>query len=93
MGNADRPEGKPQQGVPFELNGDKLFAPSEKMRSSDLLNIAWEMKTLPFEPDKYQLVSTKDGTVYKAEDYVDLEVVNQFLAQPTTPTQVAEGRS
>ena len=82
-------QGNPQEGFPFELNGEKLFAPSEKMRPPQILEIAWEMKILPFEPDKYELVSSKDGTVYKDDDYVNLEVDDDFIAQPTTPGTVA----
>lgn len=82
-------QGKTREGFPFELNGEKLFAPNEKMRPSEILDIAWEMKILPFEPDQYQLVSLKDGSVYKADDYVHLLEDNNFAAQPTTPTTVA----
>ena len=82
-------QGNPSEGVSFELNGEKLFAPTEKMRPTEILKIGWEMKILPFEPDKYQLVSSKDGTVYKKDDYIHLEKDNNFIAQPTTPTQVA----
>ena len=82
--------GRPRDGFPFELNGEKLFAPSEKMRPDEIIEIAWEMKILPFEPDKYQLVSSKDGTVYKTDEYVDLAQDNEFIAQPTASTQVAQ---
>ena len=61
-------QGKPREGFPFKLNGEKLFAPLEKMRAHEILEIAWEMKILPFEPGKYKLVSSKDGSVYKADD-------------------------
>ena len=92
MDNATTPsdQGKTHEGFPFELNGEKLFAPREKMRSSEILDIAWEMKILPFEPDKYQLVSSKDGSIYKGDDYVNLVEDNNFIAQPTTPTRVAQ---
>ena len=83
-------QGKPREGFPFELNGEKLFAPAEKMRPPEIIEIAWEMKILPFEPDKYVLASPKDGTVYKAEDYVNLAQDNDFIAQPTTPGTVAQ---
>ena len=82
-------QGKPGEGFPFELNGEKLFAPQDKMRPPEILEIGWEMKILPFEPDKYQLVSSKDGSVYKAEEFVNLVEDNDFIAQPTTPTPVA----
>lgn len=82
-------QGKTRKGFPFELNGEKLFAPREKMRPPEILEIAWERKILPFEPDKYQLVSAKDGSVYKADDYVNLVEDNNFIAQPTTSTTVA----
>ena len=78
-----------QAGFPFELNGEKLFAPNEKMRPPEILEIAWERKILPFEPDKYRLVSLKDRTVYKSDDYVDLGVDNQFIAEPTMSGTVA----
>ena len=81
--------GDPQTGFPFELNGEKLFAPTEKMRPPELLEIAWERKILPFEPDKYRLVSLKDRTVYKTDDYVNLDVDNQFIAEPTMSGTVA----
>ena len=92
MSNATTPndQGKPRNGFPFKLNGEKLFAPLEKMRPREILEIAWERKILPFEPDKYKLVSSKDGSVYKADDYVDLVQDNDFIAQPTAPTPVAE---
>ena len=91
MDNATTPndQGKTREGFPFELNGEKLFAPREKMRPPEILDIAWEMKILPFEPDKYQLVSSKDGSIYKADDYVNLVEDNNFIAQPTTSTTVA----
>ena len=91
MNNATTPndQGNPREGFPFELNGEKLFAPREKMRPPEILDIAWEMKILPFEPDKYLLVSSKDGSVYKADDYVDLVEDNEFIAQPTASTLVA----
>ena len=84
-------EGKPREGFPFELNGEKLFAPREKMLPLEILEIAWEMKILPFKPDKYRLVSAKDGTIYKADDTVVLVEDNVFIAQPTESTPVAEG--
>ena len=87
--NTPNDQGKPQEGFPFELNGEKLFAPSEKMRPPQILEIAWEMKILPFEPDEYQLISTKEGTVYKDDDYVNLDMDNAFITLPTTSTQVA----
>ena len=92
MSNATTPndQGKPRDGFPFELNGEKLFAPREKMLPPEILEIAWEMKILPFKPDKYQLVSAKDRTVYKADDTVDLVEDNVFIAQPTEPTPVAQ---
>ena len=83
-------QGKPREGFPFKLNGEKLFAPLEKMRAHEILEIAWEMKILPFEPGKYKLVSSKDGSVYKADDYVDLVQDYDFIAQPTAPTPVAQ---
>ena len=91
MNNATTPndQGKTRERFPFELNGEKLFAPREKMRPPEILDIAWEMKILPFEPDKYLLVSFKDGSVYKADDYVDLVEDNEFIAQPTASTLVA----
>ena len=91
MDNAAKPndQGKTREGFPFELNGEKFFAPREKMRPHEILEIAWEMKILPFEPDKYQLVSSKDGSVYKPDDYVHLFEDNSFIAQPTTSTTVA----
>ena len=82
-------QGDPQSGIPFELNGENLFAPDQKMRPSEILEIAWERKILPFEPDKYLLVSLKDRTVYKGDDYVNLEVDNEFIAQPTMSATVA----
>lgn len=82
-------KGKPHEEFPFELNGEKLFAASEKLLPLQILEIAWEMKILPFEPDKYRLVSSKDGSVYKNDDYVHLEVDNDFIAQPTTSATVA----
>ena len=88
--NKPNDRGKPQRGFPFVLNGEKLFAPSEKLQPPQILEIAWEMKILPFEPDKYRLVSSKDGTIYKDDDYVHLEVDNDFIAQPTTPGTVAK---
>ena len=92
MNNATTPndQGKPREGFPFELNGEKLFAPRQKMGPPEILDIAWEMKILPFEPDKYLLVSSKDGSVYKADDYVDLVDDNVFIAQPTASTPVAQ---
>ena len=92
MSNATPPNDqvKPREGFPFNLNGEKLFAPLEKMRAREILEIAWEMKILPFEPDKYKLVSSKDGSAYKADDYVDLLQDNEFIAQPTTSTLVAQ---
>ena len=91
MINATPPndEGKPREGFPFELNGEKLFAPREKMLPPEILEIAWEMKILPFKPDKYQLVSARDRTIYKADDTVDLVKDDVFIAQPTEPTPVA----
>ena len=92
MSNATTPDdqGEPRDGFPFELNGDKLFAPREKMLPPEILEIAWEMKILPFNPDKYQLVSAKDRKVYKADDTVDLVEDNVFITQPTEPTRVAQ---
>ena len=92
MSNATSPDDKvkPGDGFPFELNGEKLFAPREKMSPSEILGIAWEMKILPFDADKYQLVSAKDRTVYKSDDTVNLLVDNVFIAQPTESTQVAQ---
>ena len=91
MDNATKPNdhGKTREEFPFELNGEKLFAPREKMRPSEILDIAWEMKILPFKPDQYLLVSSKDGSVYKEDDYVHLVEDNEFIAQPTAPTPVA----
>ena len=89
MNNTTTPDDQ-DKGFPFELNGEKLFAPREKMRPSEILAIAWEMKILPFESDKYQLVSSKDGSAYKDDDYIDLVEDNDFIAQPTTPTTVAQ---
>ena len=88
--DTSKDQGRPNEGFPFELNGEKLFAPSEKMRAAEIIEIAWEMKFLPFAPGDYQLVSSKHGKVYKADDYVDLAEDNNFLAQPTTSTQVAQ---
>ena len=82
-------KGKPDGEFPFELNGEKLFAPYEKLLPLQILEIAWEMKILPFESDKYVLVSAEDGSVYKDEDYVHLQVDNHFIAQPTTSATVA----
>ena len=82
-------KGDSQTGFPFELNGEKLFAATDKMRPLDLLEIAWERKILPFEPDKYRLVSLKDRTVYKPDEYVNLDVDNQFIAEPTMSATVA----
>ena len=91
MSNVTTPndQGNPRDGFPFVLNGEKLFAPREKMRPLEILKIAWEAKILPFEPDKYILVSGKDGSVFKADDYVDLHEHNDFIAQPTSSTSVA----
>ena len=60
------------------------------MRPPEILEIAWEMKILPFDPDKYKLVSSKDGSAYKDDDYINLAEDNDFIAQPTTPTPVAQ---
>ena len=88
--DTSKDEGKPNDGFPFELNGEKLFAPSEKMRAADIIEIAWEMKLLPFAPGDYRLVSSKNGNVYKPDDYIDLTEDNNFITQPTTSTQVAQ---
>ena len=44
MDNATTPndQEKTREGFPFELNGEKLFAPREKMRPPEILEIAWE---------------------------------------------------
>ena len=92
MSDAKTPDDQrqPRERFPFELNGEKLFAPREKMLPPEILEIAWEMKVLPFEPNKYQLVSSKNGSAYKDDDYIDLVEDNDFIAQPTTPTPVAQ---
>ena len=88
--DTSKDQGKPNAGFPFELNGEKLLAPSDKMRAAEIIEIAWEMKILPFAPDDYQLVSLKHNTIYKVDDYVDVAEDNTFIAQPTTSTQVAQ---
>ena len=87
--NTPNDQGKPHTGIPFVLNGEKLFAPAAKLQPPQIFEIAWEMKILPFEPDKYLLVSLKNRTVYKNNEYVNLEVDNEFIAQPTTAATVA----
>ena len=77
------------EGYPFSLNGDKLFAHNEKETARSLLAIGYEAKVIQRKLDDYRLYSVKEGKSYKPEDYVDLEVDNNFIAEPIAPTPVA----
>ena len=78
------------KGYPFELNGEKLFAINDKETAQSLLEIAYEAKVIQRKPGDYRLFSIKEGRSYKQEDYVHLEVDNNFIAEPIAPTPVAE---
>ena len=77
------------KGYPFSLNGDKLFADNEKETAKSLLQIGYEAKVIQRKPDDYRLFSVKEGESYKPGDYVNLEVDNNFIAEPIAPTPVA----
>ena len=78
-----------EKGYPFELNGEKLFASNEKEKAGTLLEIGYEAKVIQRKPEDYRLFSVKEGKSYKPEDDVNLDVDNQFIAEPIAPTPVA----
>ena len=71
----------------FKVNGEELHTEFEKLVAIDILRLAGEKGIIPRNPEDYALQGDK-GT-YQADDWVNLNEDNVFIALPTTPTPVA----
>ena len=77
----------PREEFQLKVNGIEIETPHQKLVARDILELAAEHGAMPGKPDEYILQGDKGP--YKQDDWVDLEVDNEFITIRNTPTQVA----
>ena len=71
----------------FKVNGVQIETPHQKLVAREILKLAKEKEAFPGNPEDYILQGDKGK--YKADDSVNLEEDNLFIAIPNKPTPVA----
>ena len=71
----------------FKVNGVEIPTDHQSLLAKEILELAKEKGAIPGNPEDYILQGDK-GT-YKADDHVNLEEDNLFIAIPDKPTPVA----
>ena len=71
----------------FKVNGVEIYTEHESLSAKEILELAKEKEAIPGEPRDYILQGEKGS--YIADDSVNLEEDNLFIAIPNTSTRVA----
>ena len=71
----------------FKINGVEIRTDHQSLLAKEILELAKEKGAIPGNPEDYILQGDKGS--YRADDRVNLEEDNVFIAIPTSPTMVA----